>query len=127
MMDIDKFKRINDVFGHNLGDAILKSIAASIQNSIRTCDHAFRFGGDEFLLVLPQVISGTANQICARIEANLCEIQGYAFPLSTSIGCAMRSECTSTKEVLELADQRMYEAKRSKHSDESVIGESPIK
>jgi len=127
MMDIDRFKSINDHFGHNLGDAILKSTATSIQNSIRTGDHAFRFGGDEFLLILPCVNGGIANQICARIEASLREIHGYTFTLTMSMGCALRSGCTSTAEVLELADQRMYEFKRIKSNAEDSANGSPVK
>lgn len=114
LLDIDKFKSINDSFGHNLGDSVLKSIAASIQKSIRSEDYAFRLGGDEFLLILANVDSETAYQICERIEASLLEVQGYAaFPLTISKGCALRSEGISTTDVLELADQRMYEAKRN--------------
>lgn len=113
MLDIDRFKSINDFYGHNWGDSALKSMAASIRESIRSEDYAFRFGGDEFLLILPDTNSETACQICARIETGLRGIKGYAFPLSISKGCASRSEGTSTSEVLALADQRMYESKRS--------------
>jgi diguanylate cyclase (GGDEF)-like protein len=122
MLDVDKFKSINDLFGHNLGDSVLKNIASSIQNSIRSEDYAFRFGGDEFLIILPDVNQETANQICARIETDLREVQGYAFPLTASKGCALRSESESTTEVFDLADQRMYEAKRSQSNNEGLKG-----
>lgn len=112
LLDIDKFKGINDLFGHNLGDAVLKSVAASIQKSIRSEDYAFRFGGDEFLLVLTNVTKETADQILERIEISLLEVQGYTFPLTLSKGWALRSEGKSNTDILELADQRMYEAKR---------------
>lgn len=125
MIDIDKFKSINDLFGHNLGDSVLKSIAASIRSSIRSEDKAFRFGGDEFLLILPDVNAETARQICARIEEDLDKIQGYAFPLTISIGCALRSEGASSAEILALADQRMYETKRSKSNEEGDAESSP--
>ncbi len=119
MLDIDKFKSINDLYGHNLGDSLLKSAAMSIQSSIRTGDYAFRYGGDEFLLILPKMRSETTCQICARIEADLREIKGYAFPLTLSMGCALRSESVSAQDVLKLADLRMYEAKREKNHIES--------
>ncbi len=119
MLDIDKFKSINDLFGHNLGDSVLKSMAASIQKSIRSEDCAFRLGGDEFLLALPNVNKEAAYQICGRIEAALRGIQGYAFPLIVSKGCALRSESTDATELLELADRRMYEAKQSQSNDEN--------
>ena len=117
MLDVDKLKSINDLYGHILGDSVLNSIAVSIQKSIRAEDYAFRFGGDEFLLILPNVNNDTAAQVCARIEAALREVQGYAFPLTVSKGCALRSEISGIAKMLELADQRMYEAKRSRSND----------
>lgn len=114
MLDVDKFKSINDFFGHNLGDSVLKSIASSIQKSIRSEDYAFRFGGDEFLLILPGVNRENAHEICLRIEAGLHNIQGYSFTLTVSKGCALRAESTSAAAILELADQLMYESKRSR-------------
>ena len=127
MMDVDKFKSINDLFGHNLGDSVLKNMAASITKSIRSEDYAFRFGGDEFLLILPHVNKETAHEICERIEVGLQNIQGYAFPLTVSKGCALRSESASSTEVLDLADQLMYESKKSKSRDESLIRKSPVR
>lgn len=117
MLDVNKFKSINDYYGHNLGDSALKSVAASIQKSIRSEDYAFRFGGDEFLLILPNVNNETARQICVRIETSLCEIQGYAFSLTISKGCAVRSEGSNATEVFALADRRMYEYKRSQSNN----------
>jgi diguanylate cyclase (GGDEF)-like protein len=118
MMDVNKFKIINDVFGHNLGDSVLKSIAASIQKSIRSEDYVFRFGGDEFLLILPHVNEEATQEICARIEAGLRGIQGYAFTLTASKGCKLRSESASAATVLEEADQLMYESKKNHMRDE---------
>lgn len=120
MLDVDKFKSINDLFGHSVGDSVLKSIAKSIQKSIRTEDYAFRFGGDEFLLLLPYVNSETVYQVCERIEAVLHEVEGYAFPLTVSKGCALRSEISSTAKMFELADQRMYEDKRSRSNEDAL-------
>lgn len=120
ILDIDKFKSINDLFGHSVGDSVINSIATSIQTSIRTEDHAFRYGGDEFLLLLPYVNSDTAYQICDRIDAALREVEGYAFPLTVSKGCALRSEVSSTAKMFELADERMYEDKRNRSSDEAL-------
>ncbi len=117
MMDVDKFKRINDLFGHNLGDSVLKDISSIIQKSIRAEDYAFRFGGDEFLLVLPIIDEGAAHKICEQIEFNLQNIQGYTFPLTVSSGFALRSKSTSSVETLSMADQLMYEAKNSKCSE----------
>ncbi|HPF86752.1 MAG TPA: GGDEF domain-containing protein [Candidatus Limiplasma sp.] len=114
MMDVDKFKSINDQFGHDIGDSILKSIAAAIDANIRTGDRAFRLGGDEFLILLPQVSQAVVAQITSRIETSVQEIQGSAISVSVSTGTAFRWECSNTKELLALADQRMYQNKRSK-------------
>ena len=119
MLDIDRFKSINDLYGHSLGDSVLKSLAACIQKSIRAMDYSFRLGGDEFLLLLPSVDSAIVSQICARIESALREVQGYAFQITVSTGYALRSESASATAVLELADQRMYSAKRSHGKAES--------
>lgn len=121
MLDVDKFKHINDCFGHTLGDSVLKNIAASISKSIRSQDYAFRFGGDEFLLILPSMDKETSERICQRIEAGLHNIHGYSFPVKVSKGCALRSEGTSVSAVLSLADQRMYETKRANSNDEAIL------
>ena len=75
---------------------------------------AFRIGGDEFLLLLSQVNATIAQQICSRIETTVSKLDGYAFSVTISTGCAFRSECTSAKELLPLSDRRMYQNKRSK-------------
>lgn len=113
MMDLDRFKNINDLYGHHLGDSALKSLTSCIQMSIRTSDYAFRYGGDEFLLLLPNVDDASTRRICTRIETALHELRGYAFPVSVSLGFALRSESTTQTATLELADQRMYSAKKS--------------
>ena len=122
MMDIDRFKSINDIYGHNFGDSALKSLAACIQKNIRAKDYAFRYGGDEFLLVLPSVDQATVTQVCERIMTALREVQGYAFPITISTGHALRSEGTSPTETLNLADQRMYCNKRGKSQNENTPG-----
>lgn len=117
LIDIDEFKGINDLYGHNLGDSVLKNVAACIQKSIRSTDYAFRYGGDEFLLVLPNMDKAIVNQTCTRIKTSLCEIKEHDFLVTVSIGCALRSESSTVTEVLELADQRMYQAKRNQNKE----------
>ncbi|MEA5145591.1 MAG: diguanylate cyclase [Candidatus Limiplasma sp.] len=111
MLDVDRFKRINDDYGHNLGDAVLHSLAECIHQCIRSTDYAGRFGGDEFLLILTHVDQSTVDHVRSRIHAALRDVQGYAFPITTSVGFALRSECDSSDAALELADGRMYENK----------------
>ncbi len=113
IIDINEFKSINDLYGHNLGDSVLQNVAACIQKSIRSTDYAFRFGGDEFLVILPHMDKVIINQTCMRIKTALGEIQEYAFLVTASMGCAVRSETSNFTEVMELADQRMYRDKRN--------------
>lgn len=119
MLDADKFKDINDLYGHSLGDFVLKNFAASISQSIRSVDYAFRFGGDEFVLILPEASKQTVDEIFSQIEANLQGIKGISFPINVSYGCALRSEGTTIKEIMALADKRMYEYKRNKAASEA--------
>lgn len=111
MMDVDRFKDINDSFGHHIGDSVLKTLAQCIQRMIRTQDYAFRYGGDEFLLVLSNVDEMVTSQIRERIRSSLLNVQGFTFSITISVGCSLRSECTNAAEALMLADKRMYQDK----------------
>lgn len=117
MLDVDKFKSINDLHGHHLGDSVLQNMASSILKSIRPEDFAFRLGGDEFLLLLPNGDKQIADKIYKHISAEVQQLDGDPFPLTVSYGYALRSEGASTTEVLALADQRMYDNKRGSMKD----------
>lgn len=118
MMDVDRFKNINDAYGHPIGDAVLQTLAQCIQSLIRAQDYAFRYGGDEFLLVLAKVDDAASARIRERIRAALRDVQGYAFSITVSVGCVLRSECGSVQDALALADKRMYAAKEEAREDE---------
>ena len=115
MLDIDRFKNLNDAHGHNVGDAVLKDLAEHILDGIRTTDFAVRFGGDEFLLVLSDTGGDSAQQVFDRIDTVVHEMSGYGFPVTVSTGGAQRSECTARTELVILADQRMYDAKKRRY------------
>ncbi len=119
MLDIDRFKSINDKYGHNMGDSVLKSLAECIQNGTREKDYAVRFGGDEFIIIFSEMNRESGQQISGQIKAALREISGYAFPVTVSTGCALRSECAARDEAIALADQRMYEVKRRQWEEET--------
>lgn len=123
MMDVDRFKSINDVYGHHMGDSVLQTLAQCIQSMIRAQDYAFRYGGDEFLLVLSNVDDAVSAQIRERIRTALRNVQGYAFRITVSAGCVLRSECANVQEVLVLADQRMYASKDELRDDEAQPGQ----
>lgn len=113
MMDVDCFKSINDAYGHPIGDAVLQTLAQCIQSMIRSQDYAFRYGGDEFMLVLANVDHAASARIQERIRAALRNVQGYAFSITASVGYVLRSECGCAQEALALADRRMYENKEA--------------
>jgi diguanylate cyclase (GGDEF)-like protein len=115
-MDIDFFKKVNDSRGHWTGSALLKDVSKIILDCTRACDYAFRYGGDEFLVVLvdtsPENGQKVAERIRSRIEQNDFEIEGHNLKLTVSIGLACYPvHAQSTVELIQLADQAMYYGK----------------
>ena len=111
MLDINSFKKINDEYGHQEGDSVLVDVAACIKNSIRSSDFALRYGGDEYLIILPGAKYEAVQWISCRIESYAKEIFTHRMPISLSMGYSLRSECASADEMIRVADRRMYEAK----------------
>ncbi len=120
MIDIDHFKRLNDDHGHAAGDDVLRGVAAWLQRHFRATDLVARYGGEEFVVAFP----GAANEeIACRLEAlrsgiasNRFRCRGDADELEVtiSVGVAqLPTDTASVDEILELADARLYEAKRS--------------
>jgi diguanylate cyclase (GGDEF)-like protein len=119
MVDIDEFKKYNDTYGHITGDRILKILASTILSSLRNIDIAARFGGDEFVLILPQTPKADAINIANRIKENVEKIflsQTEKLPftdLTVSIGLTSYPEdASSAAELLEKTDQALYLAKK---------------
>jgi len=90
MLDIDNFKQVNDVSGHNKGDHVLKDIVALIKNTLRATDRLFRWGGDEFIILFPDLNTENAmkvaNRIRERIQANIFDTEGKGITVSLGIG-----------------------------------------
>jgi len=104
MIDINHFKNINDTKGHIIGDKVLKDVAKILQKNIRKSDKAYRFGGDEFIIIFSYYKSKTA--IIRRIKKALKHIR-----ISISMGiCELHTK--SCKDILEKIDKKMYEEKR---------------
>ncbi|NPV53240.1 MAG: GGDEF domain-containing protein [Firmicutes bacterium] len=110
MCDLDGFKRYNDRFGHPAGDEVLKKVGALLSESLRSTDAVFRYGGDEFVIIMPDVNEFTVNGVCNRIKKLVSkEIGGVGI----SFGSAFFPEDGATvQKVIEIADKRLYEAKR---------------
>lgn len=125
MMDIDNFKQINDTFGHAAGDAVLCNFTDVVNRIIRSEDIACRFGGDEFIIVIPHVAKETASQIAERIrkavEANNFMFNNQRLCYTISMGIADQGSVPCPfEEVMEKADNALYQAK-SKSKNCSVV------
>jgi diguanylate cyclase (GGDEF)-like protein len=112
MMDVNNFKQINDVYGHLIGDWILRECASILERSIRSSDLLVRFGGDEFLVVTRETDSAGCDALINRIDEYFLEWnKGHPEPdygLSVSIGCANFESGKELMDVIRDADSRMY-------------------
>ncbi len=117
MVDLDHFKRINDTYGHLVGDVVLREVANCIRRSVREVDLVARYGGEEFAVVLPEADRALGVQIADRIRQTIerAWIQAYdeKIQITVSIGVALFPESARGADALvERADSAMYEAKR---------------
>ncbi len=122
LIDLDRFKPINDMFGHAAGDGVLIEAARRLTAALRPGDVVARLGGDEFVVVLPQPRDAEeVRQIGLRINHTLgreMEIEGHRFELGASIGCAFwPTDARDVDGLLSAADLAMYQAKRSDLDD----------
>lgn len=111
-LDIDDFKAYNDTFGHVAGDVMVQKTAEIIKNSIRTVDIAGRFGGEEFVIILPGTDEEGAIAVAERIRK---AIESYPFPhrkVTASLGITLAKSGDSVKSLLERADRALYQAKK---------------
>jgi diguanylate cyclase (GGDEF)-like protein len=123
MVDLDHFKRINDKYGHLAGDAVLKAVATTIKNEVRAYDSVGRFGGEEFVVFLPDLTETPAIDIAERIRKAIAELKveftdGESHhvmnDLSASIGVATYPDAgTALDRLLHAADRALYFAKRT--------------
>lgn len=125
MIDLDDFKLHNDTYGHNAGDLVLETVVNVIRNSIRKTDMLVRFGGDEFLLVMPDILEISFQKKLKQIqnEIHAAEVPGYSqIQVSVSIGGVLSTHGT-IEDAIHKADQCMYQAKTSKNM---VVTESDL-
>jgi diguanylate cyclase (GGDEF)-like protein len=126
--DLDDFKEINDRFGHPAGDIVLREFAALLRESVRDIDLASRWGGEEFLLVLPGTDLDGAAHVAERIRRGLeqrvtLSVDGAAIPVTASFGVAAYPEAASAADLFAAADDALYGAKRTGKNRVSVASE----
>ncbi len=119
MLDLDAFKRFNDTQGHPAGDALLRSIAEAISASIRSEDRAYRYGGDEFSVILSPITQLGAEEVAARIQAAVGDLTlNHRAPVTVTVGIACFPTDGETKaELVAAADARLFLAKPSSARD----------
>lgn len=118
MIDLDDFKRINDTYGHPVGDIVLREIAEVISGSIRDNDLAFRYGGEEFAVLLPGTGTRGCRHVAERIrrstEESVLDKGGRNLRVTVSIGCATLPDTALTvRDLILAADTRLYDAKKA--------------
>jgi diguanylate cyclase (GGDEF)-like protein len=115
LADVDHFKSINDSYGHATGDQVLRAVATLLGQALRGQDEAARWGGEEFLLLLPDTTLAGARDVAARLreaaEARLTELTGLGRPITMTFGVAAFAGTSSLDACLQAADAAMYAGK----------------
>ena len=124
MVDVDHFKLLNDTHGHPMGDEVLRSVAATLRRSARLSDGVYRYGGEEFVLVLPETGLPAARRLAERVREQIERDVAAELPVgivTASLGvAAMDSETATPVELVEAADAALYDAKASGRNRVSV-------
>jgi len=115
MLDIDLFKPYNDIYGHLAGDKVLQRIGGYIKSSIRSLDMAFRYGGEEFAIILPEAWFDDAYKVAERIRQTIeSKMSAQAMPLTISLGVASwPADGVMAEEIIACADTALYRAKQT--------------
>lgn len=126
-LDLDRFKPVNDTYGHLMGDRLLKEIAARLLRCIRSRDYAFRIGGDEFALIVSADMDEKQRaRMAERIQTTLSApviLDGKELSVGVSCGCACYPEDGGASQVRITADSRMYATKQRHHENDRTEGE----
>ena len=128
ILDIDSLKLINDNYGHLVGDEFLRQVGSTLRNAIRSTDQAFRYGGDEFAIILPQTPVDTAVEVAERVRrqlaANLTEMD---MPTTASLGVAgWPSDEPTVEALMAAADAALYQAKKQ-GGNRSCLAAEPVR
>jgi diguanylate cyclase (GGDEF)-like protein len=117
MLDVDRFKQINDLHGHPAGDEALRKVAQVLTSTLRTSDIVCRYGGDEFVIILPGADAKFATEILRRVRGAIqtapIRTRSGPIPITVSVGCAIRKrgEKTTDEELIEAADRALAQSK----------------
>ncbi len=117
MCDIDFFKKVNDTYGHNAGDAVLVHVAKILSGAIRGADGVYRWGGEEFIMIFPGTtmdeVATVAERIRRDVEESVCHFEGTDIKVTMSFGCGVLSAERSAEDNIKVADERLYTAKEN--------------
>ena len=116
-MDIDHFKKFNDTYGHNTGDEVLKMVAKTITSAVRSIDVVCRWGGEEFIVILPnmdrQALANIAERIRLFIEKSWITFEKENLKVTVSIGGAIATNEDTIESIIHRSDAQMYQSKKS--------------
>lgn len=126
LIDIDNFKRINDMYGHHTGDIVLRETAKTIANNSRTTDTVARWGGEEFIALLSQTEKSDALHLASRILTSISETKFPGLPrenITVSIGVATvpHPSINSEEKLIQAADSALYEAKKKGRNRVEIV------
>ncbi len=125
LIDFDRFKSINDVYGHPAGDACLRLFSQTMHNSVRILDGKARVGGDEFVLVLTQIETAASAQKLEKIRQTMNNLsldwQGRKITFGASVGASVVTADSSYEDVYKMADEALYAHKELRHSALSAL------
>ena len=122
MLDLDYFKRVNDTYGHDVGDRLLKEVAQLIGHHLRDPDQLSRWGGEEFLVLVPETVLEQAQQLAVRLK---CAIETHQFEkaggVTASFGVAAHQKGDTPETLLKRADRALYQAKSNGRNRVEVV------
>ncbi len=130
MLDIDKFKSVNDTYGHRKGDEILMRIGELIKKSVRSTDYVGRYGGEEFIIILPETSSKDGYLVAEKIRSivDLSKLLGEEMPLTVSLGVSTFPEDGANEdELIEKSDQALYYSKNNGRNQSNCWDEKLVK